>query len=1668
MESSSDPGGVPYPEFQSLHSTAGLADSDASPGTAPIRGISLRVTNIEGNPLVPRRGMYATDNSSILDGLASISIPVNLDAAGVDQETLRTKGTGLFDSQGMDSNQPKTSYADKLNAGRPKPKVNFRFLESMGTVDGTDVSIPVESVKKVQDRFTNVLFGYFLGKRLAFPVVEYFVTKRWEKYGLSKCMMNGKGFFFFKFESKEGMEQVLQDGPWLIRNIPIFLKHWSTNTELKKEELQKIPVWVKLHDVPIAAYTEEGLSLIASKVGIPKILDNETANMCSDSWGRSSYARAIIEVDASKDLKETVSIAVPNLEDGGVLKSTINVEYEWTPPRCATCNIFGHTLESCPKSVKPVVAQENKGKTKVDEQGYQVMGRKKSAKQVVRDKPKFVYRPVTKDQHHASTSKPKTNGIRLKNAFSALETPTNDYEENDSDHDEGQALLLWRFLMDSIASWNIRGLNHPLKQKEVRHVIKENNLKVCGILESHVQLDKLASVYSNLSKGWDWLSNGNLCRKGTRIIVGWNPRDVDVMLLSATDQVMHLQLVFKGVKKAMFCSMVYASNDYKDRRELWNSLNRHKGFVNDKPWAIMGDFNAMLELGDTHLGASGISASMLEFKECIRNIEVFDVKSSGLHFTWNQKPKHGVGIMRKIDRVMANCHFTDVFPNAFAVFQPHRVSDHSACVLKLPEIVRNKHKPFKFPNFLIHKAEFANIVKDGWATRVDGVPMFRVVKKLKSLKQPLRSLFRQQGNLHVRVESIRKELDDFQSKVDKDPDNYALRNLAADCQKRFMEASLDEERFLKQKAKQKWLHEGDANTKYFHNMVKSRNHISQIQFIKDANGNEFEGGAVANVLVEHYKAFLGVKGNVTKSPNDMCFPRRINVDKAEIMIRTVSDDEIKTAFFDVGDDKAPGPDGYSAAFFKKSWQIIGEEVIFAIKDFFNSGRLLQEINHTFLALIPKVNSPTFVTDYRPISCCNVIYKAISKILTNRLLEGINDVVSLNQSAFIPGRRISDNIMLTQELLHNYHRNTGPPRCAFKVDVQKAYDTVDWDFLRAILLGFGFHQKMVGWIMSCVTSASYSISINGEIHGYFKGQRGLRQGDPISPYLFTLVMEVLTSILQHAAATSSVFRFHNNCKRQKIMNLCFADDLFLFARADFHSVKIIMDSLNSFRDMSGLVPSLSKSSSFFCNVPARVKTQILSLVPFTEGALPIKYLGVPLIASRLLKSDCKVLVDRISKRLLDWKTKFLSFAGRLQLINSVLAAMYSYWAAVFCLPVSIIKSIERIMKDFLWQHGSTGSKVAKVAWKDVCLPKCEGGLSIRKVSDVNKSLMIFHIYSIVSGRNSLWVEWIQAHRLRGRSFWDVKVPQNSTWGWRKLLSFRSLVRKFFWSQIGNGETTSLWHDTWCNQGPLSRYVSPRNMSQHGLSIYSKVADVVHDGNWIWPDAWRDLFPVLFQLNHVNLVPNKQDVILWRSDEGKLMEFSSKLVWEATRARGQEVNWSKIVWSGCNIPRHSFHCWLIFRRKLWTQDRIQKWNHITRGSMDMMCCLLCQRELESHEHLFFQCSYSAAILDAIKEKSSMKMVPNKWSDIVGWLLPRANSRSLNSVIAKLLVKAAAYFIWQERNLRFFNNQLRPPEAITNTIIDTVRLKLSSFKYKDKPNVRKILEDWKLSSIETFEET
>nr|GEW26151.1 hypothetical protein [Tanacetum cinerariifolium] len=612
------------------------------------------------------------------------------------------------------------------------------------------------------------------------------------------------------------------------------------------------------------------------------------------------------------------------------------------------------------------------------------------------------------------------------------------------------------------------------------------------------------------------------------------------------------------------------------------------------------------------------------------------------------------------------------------IFQPYRISDHSPAMLCLPSTVSSKPRPFKFTNILVHNTRFKEVVLNGWNKCVIDFHMFK-------------------------------------RDLDRDPFNSVLRDEEALYVQAFSDAVLLEERFLKQKAKVDWLRDGDANAAYFYKSVKTRDSRSRIDVVMNSEGVIYENEKVAEALVTHYEMFLGQHGTVIPLCDSNLFQNRLDDVAAIEMIREVSDQEIKDAIFSMRNDKSPGPDGYTAAFFKEAWDIISKDIMLAIREFFVNGKLLKELNHTIIALIPKVSSPAWVNDYRPISCCNVLFKCISKIIANRIKESLKMLVSSNQSAFVPGRNITDNILLAQELMHNYHLDRGPPRCAFKVDIQKAYDTVDWNFLKDILLGFGFHDRLVGWIMECVTSTSFSININGSLHGYFKGKRGLRQGNPLSPYLFTLVMNILTLMIRRRVQSSDSFMYHRYCSKLEIVNLCFADDLFLFAHRDTGSTKVIMEALDEFKNVSGLTPSLPKSKAYFCNVLNHVKLSILQILPFEEDRLPVEYLGVPLVSSGLIIRDCKELIEKVQNRVDNWKNKLLSIAGRLQLIQSVVGSLHVFWASDFVLPAQVLLDIEQIMRGFLWSHSSSRKGQAKVAWDVVCLPRKEGGLGIRRLS-----------------------------------------------------------------------------------------------------------------------------------------------------------------------------------------------------------------------------------------------------------------------------------------------------------------------------------------------------------------
>ncbi|KAL0289825.1 UNVERIFIED_CONTAM: hypothetical protein Sradi_7063500 [Sesamum radiatum] len=334
----------------------------------------------------------------------------------------------------------------------------------------------------------------------------------------------------------------------------------------------------------------------------------------------------------------------------------------------------------------------------------------------------------------------------------------------------------------------------------------------------------------------------------------------------------------------------------------------------------------------------------------------------------------------------------------------------------------------------------------------------------------------------------------------------------------------------------------------------------------------------------------------------------LSSEEAAALILPISSGEIKEAFFDIADDNALGPDGYTSVFFKKAWPEIGEDVCAAVNEFFVSGRLLKQISATVLVLIPKLQMPTQVSDFRPIACCNVLYKAISKILVKRMHKVLHSLIDYSQTTFVPGRSIADNIMLAQELLSGYNQARFPKRCTIKIDIQKAYNSVKWDFLLEALKIFNFPHQFINWIEQCITTAAFSIALNGQLHGFFKGSKGIRQGDPSSPYLFVLVMELFHVLFQLRVQTEGDFQFHWKCEELGILNLCFADDVLHFCVGDVPSVRRIKAVLEEFAVLSGLQANPTKSTVILSKAIRSERQELLDILGFKKAAFQSNTLG----------------------------------------------------------------------------------------------------------------------------------------------------------------------------------------------------------------------------------------------------------------------------------------------------------------------------------------------------------------------------------------------------------------------------------------------------------------------------
>lgn len=669
--------------------------------------------------------------------------------------------------------------------------------------------------------------------------------------------------------------------------------------------------------------------------------------------------------------------------------------------------------------------------------------------------------------------------------------------------------------------WNVRGLNDPTKH--IPFVSWLNCIKPLfgALIETHIKQPFLASILSTLCPSWKFTSNHSADPDG-RIIIIWRD-SINVQVLSQSRQCLTCRISFPNHQPVIY-SAVYASNLSSERVDLWAELIHLQSSLDldSTNWILGGDLNQILHPSEHSASTvDALDSLMYQLRDCFTQLGLFDLRYIGPSLTWiNSQPENPIS--KKLDRLMVNNSFVASFSHALATFHPPNFSDHSPCVLDLAFILPLAGtQPFKFQNYLTKHPGFAQLIHEAWihAGNVSQT-LAQLCWKLKQIKSDLRILNKENySKIQERVNETNRLLQIAQVQALQDPSPITFQ-AERDLHQKWNFLREIEEIFFRQKSRINWLREGDLNTTYFHRICQTRASYNAIRAFLSSSGTWITNPQeMMSLAVNHFQSVLGHQTSLLYTPahwiqelTSFSLPQHL----VPLMLSIPTEEEIKSVLFKLNPNKAPGPDGLTSAFFKASWDTTGSEVVSAIRNFYATNFLPAATNTTILSLVPKFPGASKITDFRPISCLKTIYKVISRILVRKLKPMLTTMILPSQTAFVKGRLLVENTTLAGELVNGYHKNKGPKRITIKVDIAKAFDTLSWDFLFSCLEGLQLLSRFIRQIKACICTSSFTVGYNGLVHGYFKGKRGLKQGDPLSPYLFVIAMNCLSHMLNEAA------------------------------------------------------------------------------------------------------------------------------------------------------------------------------------------------------------------------------------------------------------------------------------------------------------------------------------------------------------------------------------------------------------------------------------------------------------------------------------------------------------------------------------------------------------------------
>ena len=704
---------------------------------------------------------------------------------------------------------------------------------------------------------------------------------------------------------------------------------------------------------------------------------------------------------------------------------------------------------------------------------------------------------------------------------------------------------------------------------------------------------------------------------------------------------------------------------------------------------------------------------------------------------------------------------------------------------------------------------------------------------------------------------------------------------------------------------------------------------------------------------------------------------------------------------------------------------------------------LERVNKAYLALLPKKAASLLAKDYRPISLQNCVTKICTKGMTLRLQPFIPHLVHSDQTGFIKGRCIAENFIYATEVVQCCHKR-GASAIILKLDFRKAFDSVDWHALDAILLAKGFPARWRTWITNLNTSSQTAVVLNGVPGKWIQCRKGLRQGDPLSPYLFILVADLLQQMVLSASMQGLLQ--HPIVDSLPCPVLQYADDTLLVVKADPDQLAHLKALLDQFSSFTGLHINYDKSTFVPIGVEPSLAAEMAQLFGCQVSSFPQTYLGLPLNSTKLRLADHRPLVAAVESYIPGWCGKLLSPSGRTVLANAVLGARAVYAMCSTLLHKGTIEAIDARRRAFIWTGDITCSGgQCKAAWELVCWDRARGGLGIKRLDLQNKGLLSKFVDKLLQAPTTNWQKWF--HLMygdgAGRDLGDTHHLDTAIWTTLRQLipNFRRCTKV----HLGSGQFTSFWFDHWIGPQPLA------DLFPALLSFCPRpnitVAHAYLQDQWIIPlhprltsVASSQLSEILLALADVALLPHVPDR---RGIGVDLQPFSSRGFYLWHMEQRLIDGFADCIWSNAAIPRCKHFLWLVHHNRLPSAALLHH-----RCIVESALCQYCGA-YEDQDHLLLRCPLARGLLNYI----GWNIAPHLTSFRELWDLPyfsdEASPRTRSTIITAVL-----WNVWKARNSVVFSS-LFPTAADTRLAI-LQDLRLWSIRMRS-PSDKAYLHEW-----------